>query len=257
MALIDIRTDLFIATPKCCRSVVCRKRCDCCAPGPATQHAYSHLHSAHSMRQRCQPYAARVTGAIRAVDQTAVLVPVKAFGQAKVRLSSALSSTQRATLARRMASRVVRAQSPGQVWVCCDDDDVAQWAHSAGAQVIWCPGTGLNEAVAAGFAHLRDCGFTDVAIAHSDLPLATPFTPFGGWPGVTIVPDRHRTGTNVMIVPTSLRFEFAYGSGSFARHVAEAVRHRHGLRVIHDAALGWDVDHPEDLALPDGSTLAT
>ena len=42
-----------------------------------------------------------------AKDQEAVLVPVKAFGKAKVRLAPALSGPERAALAQKMATRVV------------------------------------------------------------------------------------------------------------------------------------------------------
>jgi 2-phospho-L-lactate guanylyltransferase len=58
----------------------------------------------------------------------AVLVPVKAFGQAKVRLASALSGPERAELARKMASRVVASAAGLPVAVVCDDAEVAGWA---------------------------------------------------------------------------------------------------------------------------------
>lgn len=191
-----------------------------------------------------------------ALARSAVLVPVKAFGLAKVRLSDALEPFERAHLAQAMATHVVQAQQDDlAVAVCCDDAEVATWAESVGARVIWCPQTGLNGAVQNGFGELRDDGIEQVAVAHSDLPLAQSLGALFGWPGVTIVPDRHRAGTNVLVLPTSVDFRFAYGNGSFLRHATEAVRHRQGLRVVHDPRLGWDVDHPADLTLPDGSTL--
>ena len=186
----------------------------------------------------------------------AVLIPVKAFDQAKVRLSAALDRGDRARLARRMATRVVHAQGDTPVAVCCDDSSVSEWAESVGAMVIWCPGTGLNGAVQQGMAELQDRGFRSVAIAHSDLPLVVRLDRLMGWPGVTIVPDRHRSGTNVMALPTSIDFRFQYGVGSFAAHVREAVRRGCGLRIVHDADLGWDVDDPDDLDLP-ADLLAT
>lgn len=188
------------------------------------------------------------------VRSGAVLIPVKAFAEAKGRLAAAVESSDRALLARRMATHVVEAQEL-PVAVCCDDEGVAAWARSVGAEVVWCPGTDLNGAIAAGFRHLGDRGITSVAIAHSDLPLASSLHDLLHWPGVTIVPDRHRTGTNVMALPTDLDFEFSYGAGSFARHIVEAVRHRRGLRIVHDPALGWDVDQPADLDLPGSGDL--
>ena len=49
----------------------------------------------------------------------------------------------------------------------------------------------------------------------------------GGLPRAsTLVPDRRLDGTNVLAVPTEAGFRFAYGAGSFGRHRAEAQRAR-------------------------------
>jgi len=180
-------------------------------------------------------------------DGGATLIPVKAFALAKGRLSEALEQPERADLAREMATHVVRAQAGLNVAICCDDEGVAEWATSVGASVIWCPGTDLNGAVQQGTAELREAGYTWVAVAHGDLPLASSLRRLLGWPGVTLVPDRHRTGSNVITLPTTLPFTFSYGEGSFQRHVYEAVRLGAGVRIVHDENLGWDVDHPTDL----------
>lgn len=185
-----------------------------------------------------------------------VLIPVKAFAEAKVRLSATLEPSARAGLARRMATHVVRAQQGLAVAICCDDVEVADWADSLGARTIWCPEPGLNAAVQHGVAELCSLGYPQIAVAHGDLPLAHGVSRLFGWPGVTIVPDRHRTGTNVLVLPASIDFRFGYGIGSFARHVTEAVRHRRGLRIVHDAELGWDIDDPGDLELPDADVTA-
>lgn len=185
----------------------------------------------------------------------AVLIPVKAFELAKVRLSSALEPDQRAELAEQMATHVVQAQQGVPVAVCCDNDGVAAWAERVGARVIWCPGTDLNGAVQQAFGELGADGFSSVAIAHGDLPLAASLHELLDWSGVTLVPDRHRSGTNVLVVPTSVDFHFQYGTNSLALHVAEAVRHRRGMRIVHDERLGWDVDHPGDLEVPGAAAL--
>nr|MDP9021066.1 2-phospho-L-lactate guanylyltransferase [Actinomycetota bacterium] len=70
----------------------------------------------------------------------AVLVPVKAFARAKLRLAPALDGPARESLARAMAARVVAAAAPLPVTVVCDDDDVAAWARTNGASVVWAPG---------------------------------------------------------------------------------------------------------------------
>lgn len=180
----------------------------------------------------------------------AVLVPVKAFDQAKIRLAGALPPSKRAALARSMASRVVESAAGMPVAVVCDDPEVANWAQQLGARVIWEPGSGLNAAVQHGVERLGEAGARLVVVAAGDLPLATDLRWVTGFDGITIVPDRHRDGTNVIGLPARCGFRFAYGPGSFARHVAEAERLGCTLRVIEDAKLAWDVDVPEDLHLP-------
>ncbi len=180
----------------------------------------------------------------------AVLIPVKDFRQAKGRLAGALSATERAALARAMASAVVRAAAPLPAFVVCDDDDVATWAAAAGAAVLWRPGLGLNGAVSDGVAALASAGFDRVLVAHSDLPLASQLGWLAPLPGITLVPDRRDDGTNVVCVPAGSAFTFSYGPGSFRRHLAVARTVGVAVRVVRDPRLGWDVDVPDDLDHP-------
>ena len=175
-----------------------------------------------------------------------MLLPIKAFGDAKHRLSPVLDGPQRAALARELASRVVRAARDLPVVVVCDDDDVVAWADTVGASVLWCPGVGLNGAVTAGLDAVR-ADYDEVIVAHADLPRARDLTVVQGFDGITLVPDRHRDGTNVICIPTTCEFHFAYGPGSFDRHREECARHGVPVRVLTDSALGWDIDTPADL----------
>jgi 2-phospho-L-lactate guanylyltransferase len=177
----------------------------------------------------------------------AVLVPVKAFDQAKARLAGVLDEPARAALARSMATAVVRAAGPLPVTVACDDEAVAVWAEELGASVAWTPGLGLNGAVAAGVDALAALGADRVIVAHADLPHATDLTPLAAGDGVVAVPDRHEDGTNVLVVPAAVGFTFAYGPGSFARHRGEAARLGLAFSVLRPPELTWDVDVPADL----------
>ena len=179
-----------------------------------------------------------------------MVVPVKAFTQAKVRLASALDPGERADLARHMAEIVLLAADPLPAVVVCDDAEVRSWAQRSGAQVVWCPGRGLNGAVADGVAALRDDGVAQAIVAHADLPLATRLDWLADFPGVSLVPDRRFDGTNVLALPTDADFAFSYGAGSFGRHRAEAARLDLPVRIVQDPHLGWDVDLPADLAYP-------
>ena len=176
-----------------------------------------------------------------------MLIPVKAFSQAKRRLHLALSEPERAELSRAMAERVLGASRPLPVAVVCDDNEVAEWARERGALVIWEPGRGLNGAVEAGVDHLGVLGVEQVTVAHADLPRATDLAAVGDAPGITLVPDRYGNGTNVLALPTNTGFHFSYGPGSFARHRAEARRVGGPVRLLDRPDLAWDVDEPADV----------
>ncbi len=180
----------------------------------------------------------------------AVVIPVKDFTRAKVRLAAELDPDEREALARRMATVVVNAAAPLPAVIVCDSEPVRDWAEDVGARVIWTPGLGLNGAVQAGVAQLSGEGCDTAIVAHSDLPLARHLDWVAATPGVTLVPDRKLDGTNVLAVPTDIGFRFAYGAGSFSAHRAEATRLGQQVRIVNDARLSWDVDLPADLALP-------
>lgn len=177
----------------------------------------------------------------------AVLVPVKSFSEAKLRLAPALDRPARAALARSMAGAVLAAAAPLPAAVVCDDAEVAAWARDLGALVVWEPERGLNRAVEAGVARLGGHGARQVIVAHADLPLARRLDWLAAFDGVTLAPDRAGNGTNAICIPTGRGFTFSYGPGSCSRHAAEASRLGLALRVVHEPTLGYDVDVPEDL----------
>ena len=67
--------------------------------------------------------------------EAAVLVPIKAFRNAKGRLAPAVSPTARADLARMMAARVLAAARPFTPFVVCDDDEV-EWPPQFDPQAV-------------------------------------------------------------------------------------------------------------------------
>ncbi|MYK76327.1 MAG: hypothetical protein F4016_05265 [Acidimicrobiaceae bacterium] len=187
---------------------------------------------------------------------TAVVVPIRSFDGALSRLEHVLGRSGCRDLMRRMAGRVVAAAGGLPVHVATDDAEVAAWAADLGADVVAVGRPGLNIAVAVAVDRLAAAGVERAVVAHADLALARTLRPAAG-PGLVIVPDRRRDGSNVVCVPTGCGFRFAYGPGSFARHVAEAERLQLAVTVVQDDALASDIDHPEDLlALPARDRLA-
>jgi len=179
-----------------------------------------------------------------------VLVPVKAFADAKARLGVVLGAAERERLARWMSAKVLAAAGELPTYVACDDETVAAWASEHGASVLWHPGVGLNAAVNNSVADLRAAGVTDVIVAHGDLPRAHSLATLAERGTVTLVPDRHCDGTNVIALPTDTPFQFAYGPGSFQRHLDSAIADGLSVRVRRDPLLALDIDTPSDLAHP-------
>lgn len=181
------------------------------------------------------------------------MVPVKAFSMAKGRLASVLADDAREALARRLATGVVSAAGSLPVYVVTDDDSVRLWAAALGATIIADPGRGLNAAAQHGVAQAVTDGFARVIIAHADLPNAVDLAWIAEFDGITLLPDRHGRGTNVIGLSVPSSFRFAYGEDSFVRHLIEARQTGQRVRIVRDLSLAWDVDVPADLS-PD--TLA-
>lgn len=181
-----------------------------------------------------------------------VVVPVRAFRLGNTRLAAGLDDTTRAALARQLATRVVRAAGAAPVVVVTSDPEVVEWATATGLHVVADPGS-LAAAAGAGVLALARRGCRRAVVAHADLPFATSFaavTHDAGTPVAALVPCHHDDGTPVLSIPTGAAgsFSFAYGPGSFRRHVAAARAAGLAVRVVRDPGLAFDVDTLDDVA---------
>ena len=185
----------------------------------------------------------------------AIVVPLKGFATAKDRLSGALTPDDRESLARRLATRVLTvacAIPHSVVIVVSDDDSLLEWSHTFGAIGVRQSRSGLNGAVADARDEAVRRGCDHVLITHGDLVDPTPLIALCGSldrGSLTMVPDRHRDGTNVLALPASIEFDTHYGKGSFRAHLDEATHRGYSVHVVDDARLALDVDEPTDLDL--------
>jgi 2-phospho-L-lactate guanylyltransferase len=190
-----------------------------------------------------------MTGAVAPTSRVGVVVPIRSFVGAKARLADHLGESERAAALQRMADRVIDAASPMPVIVVSSAPEVCEWARARHVEVIEDPGT-LDAAAAAGVQHLAAAGFVRAVIAHADLPRARSLAPLATdleQPVIALVPCHREDGTNVLSVPTAVEFGFAYGPGSFQRHLAEVRRLGLETRVVRAPDLVIDVDTPDDL----------
>lgn len=199
------------------------------------------------------PYAVEMS--IPAGEQAvAIAVPIRSFAGGKERLSPTLSTEERGTLARRMSDNLLNALASFHVVVVTNDAEVERWARSCNVDVLRPETPGLDNAAEAARMWARDLNKTQLVVVHSDVPQPRSLPTICGLPGITIVPDHQRDGTNVLALPIDIEFRFSYGKNSFRRHLKEAnsiaLERKIPLRLIHHHELGLDVDTPLDLTHP-------
>ena len=174
----------------------------------------------------------------------------------KARLAPALDTDARLALMQRMAEAVINAAGDRPTIVVTSAPEVVEWCAARGIATIDDPGS-LDDAAAAGQAWAAQLGLARVVIAHADLPHASSLdnvATAGPARVAVLVPDRHDDGTPVISIPVDADFRFAYGPGSFARHVEAARAAQLEVVVVRDRALGFDVDVAADLADMDTSS---
>jgi 2-phospho-L-lactate/phosphoenolpyruvate guanylyltransferase len=112
--------------------------------------------------------------------------------------------------------------------------------------------TGQSQAAQIGIRHALAHGFDRVALVPGDTPLVRPADLAAllarSGPGVTVVPDRHGTGTNALVLTPPGAIEPSFGPDSLARHVALAGEAGVAHQIDEVSALALDVDTPDDLA---------
>lgn len=189
-----------------------------------------------------------------------LVVPVKALGRAKSRLSRALPPAGRRELVLAMATDVLRAcaATPGvsRVRVVTSDPAVEALARQLDLEVVAEPGAAagqpdadpLNTALASAIRDLTG----PVGVVTADLPELRPDLLAGILAAAarhphSVVPDRQGAGTTMAFWTGPARFRTPrFGADSAARHLREggAVSLRHADPT---GAAGRDVDTPEDL----------
>ena len=188
--------------------------------------------------------------------RTQAILPVKSFAHAKQRLDDGLDSGTRRLLAQAMYSDVLvalrRASEIHEILVVTADDNAAQIAGGYGAGVLMDQERGHNAAAAVGvFAAARasaarvllvpgDCPLLDPAEVDSLIRRSPPIA-------AVIVPDRHGTGTNALLLTPPDSLEPAFGPDSCARHLAAAERSGVTAEAVEVESLSLDVDTPDDL----------
>jgi 2-phospho-L-lactate guanylyltransferase len=203
--------------------------------------------------------------------RTAAILPVKRFVLAKQRLQDSVADPLRAQLARAMVRDVLAAlaQATGierTILVTCERS-LASDAREHGALLLSdTADAGQSAAVSIGVGHALAAGIERVLCVPGDCPaldhaeldrlLEAAAHGAGGGEGtggatrrqVVIVPDRHGSGTNGLLLSPPDVIAPSFGPGSYARHRALAHAAGAACRTEHPPSLLLDIDTGEDLA---------
>jgi 2-phospho-L-lactate guanylyltransferase len=187
---------------------------------------------------------------------TIAILPVKSFGAAKQRLADALGAGSRGALAQAMFSDVLASlrRVPGLDAVAVVTADRAAESAALGERVHVLRDTeraGQSPAALIGIRYALDQGFDRVLLVPGDTPLIDPAEVAGlleRAPAVAIVPDRHLTGTNALLLSPPDALEPSFGPESLARHTSAAQAAGIEYAVERVPTLELDVDTPDDLA---------
>jgi 2-phospho-L-lactate guanylyltransferase len=209
--------------------------------------------------------------------RTAAILPVKRFDRAKQRLGVSVGEPLRRELARAMVGDVLlalaRTESIERTIVVTREDSVVGAAHRLGALVVTdaveegqsaAVTLGVNVALAGGIERVLcvpgDCPALDPAELESllaDRPGRRRAGNDAGprfQPAVIVLPDRHGTGTNGLLLTPPDVIAPSFGPDSCERHRALARAAGVACEVRRIPSLLLDIDTGEDLrALREGA----
>jgi 2-phospho-L-lactate guanylyltransferase len=197
--------------------------------------------------------------------RTAAVLPVKSFARAKQRLGESVADPLRLELARAMVGDVLLAlcetEAIERTIVVTREESVADAARELGALVVQdAAESGQSAAALLGIERALAEGMERVLCVPGDCPaldpaelaelLEGPVAAAGaaGGASVVIVPDRHGTGTNGLLLAPPRAIAPSFGPGSCERHQALAREAGAACSLARPQSLLLDIDTGADLA---------
>lgn len=196
------------------------------------------------------------------MDATVVL-PIKRFSRAKTRLADAIGAPARAAILKAMLTDTLTAldavPAVERLILITGEGRAERVALHASRrltlpiEVLQDPtDAGHSQAATLGIVRAKALGAKCAALLAGDCPLLDPGELGAALarmaPGrVGVVPDRHGTGTNGLLLAPADAIGPAYGEDSHARHLDRAARA--GYDAVSEAlpSLQLDLDTPDDL----------
>jgi 2-phospho-L-lactate guanylyltransferase len=199
------------------------------------------------------------------------IIPVKRFGAAKQRLLDRLDRPERAAVVKAMLADVLAgleaSEAVERIIVVTGEGRAERLAlqhakrSTTPLEVMQDPSDrGHSEAATLGIIRALALGAECTALLPGDCPLLDPAELDGALDRmhtgrVAVIPDRHGTGTNGLLLAPGDAIGPAFGAGSAARHRDRAGRAGYEVATVALASLALDLDTPDDL-IALASTLA-
>lgn len=186
------------------------------------------------------------------------IVPIKPLLQGKSRLSGVLTAQERNRLNVSLLEHTVRVLKGvveiAEVLVISRDPDALRRAAGLGARTLREEeDSDLNQALRQSTRFVQAQHGRSVLIIPADLPLLCQadvqaiLSCAGEDPGVVIVPDRRREGTNALLVQPAGQIDYAFGAGSLGLHCSAARQAGVSMQICDLPLVALDLDLPEDL----------
>jgi 2-phospho-L-lactate/phosphoenolpyruvate guanylyltransferase len=189
--------------------------------------------------------------------RTCAVLPVKHFDDAKQRLDRALNAGTRRALAEAMVSDVLhalrRSTRIDAVVVVTGEHAAEALARAYDAEAIPDDDRGHSHAARSGVDWALERGFDRALLVPGDCPtldsgeLDELVVEGMSAPDVVIVPDRHGSGTNALLLAPPDVISPSFGPGSRARHEQAADSAQARWRIAQPRSLTLDVDTADDL----------
>lgn len=191
--------------------------------------------------------------------RTVAVLPVKRFRDSLQRLSDELGIGARSSLAQTMFRDVLtalrRSDEIESIVVVTSDREAVNVAKE---HEVWVFETeadgGHSHDASIGISKCAAKDFERALLVSLDCPLIDPLEIDGllrqrSQPGVVVVPDRHGTGTNALLLAPMDSIQPAFGPGSRERHCQLAREQELECQVVELSSLALDIDTMEDLDL--------
>jgi len=184
------------------------------------------------------------------------IVPIKRFDRAKSRLSATALAPHRPALAKAMLDDVLlglrESQLIDRIVVVSSEQAALEIASAAGAEHLDDPDEpGHSAAASAGVTDAIAHGAECVALIPGDCPLLDSAELDreldAQAPGVAVIPDRHGTGTNGLILSPPDAITPAFGPDSRRRHLELARAAGVRCRIATIPSMALDLDTGADL----------